>query len=379
MRHPGTYCRIDKRRNAAGIDCTCRTESRRKFSAGLYVSDDLGNDYLGDLFKACHVLEIPFVFDNVDDIAITGGRPDKYQLRDSISDAWISFARTETESQGNSKWEPYSAQKRSTMLLDVPCRVEVDPFRKSLTPGQGYRCGGRSSHWEFKRVNPTRSVLPIPINRENVSRMRRFPPNLQIATSSNRTSSRWQVRRTGLNVRDVQLLKYARFVLYRGRRFLQPPDTFDCLRLAQHVWAAIHRTAPTERWHQEKKGENIRNGGLLTCVAPLAFAGAWGLRVSQTPELSCRSYWNLKFQAPKTNFQTNFIFQVPTLVSVFKRLQYSYASNRHPRVLTRGDGFWRHVLLLRHGTLHPKVLHEFCSQNRRRLSQSGDRHVVRIW
>jgi len=25
-------------------------------------------DYLGDLFKACHVLEIPFVFDNIDDL-----------------------------------------------------------------------------------------------------------------------------------------------------------------------------------------------------------------------------------------------------------------------------------------------------------------------
>ena len=29
-------------------------------------------------------------------------------------------------------------------------------------------------------------------------------------------------------------------------------------------------------------------------------------------------------------------------------------------------------------TLHPKALNEIYSQNRRRLTQSGDRHVVRI-
>ena len=51
-------------------------------------------DYFGDLFRACHVLEIPFVFDNVDDIALTGGRPDKYELTESVSEAWIAFARS---------------------------------------------------------------------------------------------------------------------------------------------------------------------------------------------------------------------------------------------------------------------------------------------
>jgi para-nitrobenzyl esterase len=95
-------------------------------------------DYLGDLFKACHVLEIPFVFDNVDDIAITGGRPDKYELRDSISDAWIAFARSGNPNhKGIPRWESYSAQRRSTMLLDVPCRVEVDPFREELNAWEG--------------------------------------------------------------------------------------------------------------------------------------------------------------------------------------------------------------------------------------------------
>jgi len=90
-------------------------------------------DFLGDLFRACHVLEIPFVFDNVDDLTITGGRPDKYELTESVSEAWIAFARSGNPNHpGIPKWEPYTADNRATMILDVPCRVEIDPFREEL-------------------------------------------------------------------------------------------------------------------------------------------------------------------------------------------------------------------------------------------------------
>jgi para-nitrobenzyl esterase len=95
-------------------------------------------DYYGDLFRACHVLEIPFVFDNVDDLDITGGRPDKYELVESVSEAWIAFARSgDPNHPGIPKWEPYTADHRSTMLLDVPCRVEIDPYREELAAWEG--------------------------------------------------------------------------------------------------------------------------------------------------------------------------------------------------------------------------------------------------
>lgn len=95
-------------------------------------------DYLGDMFRACHILEIPFVFDTVDDIAITGGRPDKYELLESINGAWIAFARTGNPNHsGIPKWEPYSAQNRATMILDVPCRLALDPFREELDAWEG--------------------------------------------------------------------------------------------------------------------------------------------------------------------------------------------------------------------------------------------------
>lgn len=95
-------------------------------------------DYMGDLFRACHILEIPFVFDTVDDMAITGGKPDKYELLESINGAWTAFARTGNPSHaGMPGWEPYSAQKRATMILDVPCRMEIDPYREELDAWEG--------------------------------------------------------------------------------------------------------------------------------------------------------------------------------------------------------------------------------------------------
>jgi len=95
-------------------------------------------DYLGDMFRACHVLEIPFVFDNVDDIALTGGRPDKYELLESVCNAWIAFARNGNPNHpGIPEWQLYTAQNRATMMLDVPCRVEVNPYCKELDAWEG--------------------------------------------------------------------------------------------------------------------------------------------------------------------------------------------------------------------------------------------------
>jgi len=96
------------------------------------------SDYLGYLFKACHALEIPFVFDNVDEAPLTGDRPDKYELAAAMSEAWATFARSGDPSHpGIPKWAPYTADNRATMLFDVPCRVESDPYREELDAWEG--------------------------------------------------------------------------------------------------------------------------------------------------------------------------------------------------------------------------------------------------
>ncbi len=96
------------------------------------------SDYLGYLFKAAHALEIPFVFDNPDSAAITGDRPDKYELAAAVSEAWIAFARNGAPGHpGIPKWEPYTTDNRATMILDVPCRVEIDPAREERDAWEG--------------------------------------------------------------------------------------------------------------------------------------------------------------------------------------------------------------------------------------------------
>jgi len=86
------------------------------------------SNYLGGLFKSCHALEIPFVFDNPDVAPFTGEGDDRYELAASMSQAWIAFARNgDPNYEGLPFWPTYDTKDRSTMLFNVPCRVENDP------------------------------------------------------------------------------------------------------------------------------------------------------------------------------------------------------------------------------------------------------------
>lgn len=96
------------------------------------------SDYLGYLFRAAHALEIPFVFDNIDSAAITGDRPDRQALADSMSETWISFARNgDPNHPGIPQWAPYTRAYRETMIFDVPCRTEKDPAREERKAWDG--------------------------------------------------------------------------------------------------------------------------------------------------------------------------------------------------------------------------------------------------
>lgn len=96
------------------------------------------SNHLGGLFKAGHALEISFVFDHVDDMPITGDRPDKYGLAAAMSETWATFARKgDPNHPGIPKWMPYTASNRATMMFDVPCRIEVDPYREELNAWEG--------------------------------------------------------------------------------------------------------------------------------------------------------------------------------------------------------------------------------------------------
>jgi len=78
---------------------------------------------LGGRLRACHTLEIPFVFNTVADAAITGSDPARLALGETMARAWIAFAKT-----GNPGWTPYDTTTRPTMVFDLQSRVENDPF-----------------------------------------------------------------------------------------------------------------------------------------------------------------------------------------------------------------------------------------------------------
>jgi para-nitrobenzyl esterase len=75
-----------------------------------------------------HALEIPFVFDTVDAMALAGKKPDRYELAAKMSAAWIEFAKTGSPNHGGlPDWPSYSAESRRTMIFDGECTVEDDP------------------------------------------------------------------------------------------------------------------------------------------------------------------------------------------------------------------------------------------------------------
>jgi para-nitrobenzyl esterase len=126
--------RLAPKRDLLGVLLGMRA---RKAAAGgapvyMYLFTYVSN-FLGGLLKAGHGTEIPFVFDNTDDVPLAGDKPEKYQLAAAMSEAWIAYARTGNPSHpGIPKWEPYTLNKRNTMLFNVQSRLEIDPAREEL-------------------------------------------------------------------------------------------------------------------------------------------------------------------------------------------------------------------------------------------------------
>ena len=86
---------------------------------------------LGGLFGACHALEIPFVWDNLETAGLAMLIQDfagRQQLANRMHFAWIAFARTGNPNTPElPNWPIYNTDHRATMLFDEECRVVDDP------------------------------------------------------------------------------------------------------------------------------------------------------------------------------------------------------------------------------------------------------------
>ena len=79
--------------------------------------------------RACHAIDIPFLFDNVALAnSLSGTGPEAQLLADQISETYIAFART--GNPNNTKiphWPAYDLTHRSTMVFNVTSKVVDDP------------------------------------------------------------------------------------------------------------------------------------------------------------------------------------------------------------------------------------------------------------
>ena len=86
----------------------------------------------GNPFRACHCIELPFVFGNFAQWPAAGmlqggDAAEMDGLSAIIRRCWASFARTGDAALPELPWPGYEAQHRRTMVFDAVCRVAGDP------------------------------------------------------------------------------------------------------------------------------------------------------------------------------------------------------------------------------------------------------------
>jgi len=92
--------------------------------------------------RSCHIVEIPYVFDTLEDAAFIDRTAADAKLSRTVSAIWAEFARSgKPAAPGLPAWPAYAGEERATMLLDLDCRVERDPYRQTR---QAWAAAGRS-------------------------------------------------------------------------------------------------------------------------------------------------------------------------------------------------------------------------------------------
>jgi para-nitrobenzyl esterase len=95
----------------------------------------------GGKLRSMHGMEVPFVFDHVDNCSFMNGRgADRYALAGRMADAWVSFARTGNPNHpGLAQWAAFDGTRRSTMVFDTECRAVSDPYGEERRALDAYR------------------------------------------------------------------------------------------------------------------------------------------------------------------------------------------------------------------------------------------------
>jgi para-nitrobenzyl esterase len=81
---------------------------------------------------APHAIDVPFVFDTLDAVGITGHSPVAQRIAAAESATWAAFARTGTpDNSAIPNWPAYTGVDRATMMIDAEWRSVNDPEREA--------------------------------------------------------------------------------------------------------------------------------------------------------------------------------------------------------------------------------------------------------
>ena len=82
------------------------------------------------LYKACHAVELAYVFYNIDDTIYTGEKADEGLAR-TVSNMWVNFAKTGNPSLEDIEWSKYDVENRKTIIFEKDnVREESDILNK---------------------------------------------------------------------------------------------------------------------------------------------------------------------------------------------------------------------------------------------------------
>ena len=106
------------------------SQVKRDVPVWMYRFDWLSTAFEGRL-GACHALEIPFVWDNLNRAGaspLTGESPTRQALADKMHASWIAFLQNgDPNTSTLPQWPAYTTEQRATMIFNDECQVMNDP------------------------------------------------------------------------------------------------------------------------------------------------------------------------------------------------------------------------------------------------------------
>ena len=101
--------------------------------------------------KACHAVELSYVFGNIRETIYTG-KPADPALSRLVQDQWVRFAETGDPGTPELPWPAYTPEDRWTMILNEHSEAEKDPLsaqRTILEPILDYRLNASYANMDF--------------------------------------------------------------------------------------------------------------------------------------------------------------------------------------------------------------------------------------